>query len=201
MIQPITWTEESERSWRGTTEDDYLIFVVLSELMKIWEWIVYLPEGNRYHRERAYRCTNDTSKDAKYCANLAVNAHRLIEVDRELFADNTISEEEIERLEEKADDPSHALELLRGRADGMGECITCGIIVYSDDAEDQFNKHENNCPIGQLEQECDALKKVRDKVLGELANTWNAVGMLGKRDWTAKHILSSMEAPEKEDPQ
>jgi hypothetical protein len=56
-------------------------------------------------------------------------------------------------LQEKLEDPGRALDLLRGRASSMGECITCGMIVYSDAAEDQLNEHEDDCPIGRLEAE------------------------------------------------
>ena len=32
--------------------------------------------------------------------------------------------------------------------------------------------------------------KMLDAALEELARTWNGVGMLGKRDWTAAHLLA-----------
>lgn len=48
----------------------------------------------------------------------------------------------------------------------------------------------------KAESENTTLKKIRNTALDELAKTWNAVGMLGKRNWTTEHILSRLEAIE-----
>ena len=75
MSNPIKWGEKTELGWKGMTKDGYVCLVIRNTTTSQWRWSVIIPGDNGVGEP--YTCANNTAAEAKYCANLAVNTHRL----------------------------------------------------------------------------------------------------------------------------